>query len=343
MASVAPLPASDRAQPRHVDLLAFDQVQLLDVAGPLQVFASANELAAAQGLGRPYAPRVIAPRAGTVLSSAGLGLVVQGLPNPRSRCDTLLVAGGWGVHTAAQDAQLVRWVRGRSVHARRIAAVCTGAFMLAAAGLLDGRRAVTHWTRCEELARRYPAIRVESDPVFIRDDTVWTSAGVTAGIDLALALVEDDLGRTLALAVAQHLVVFLKRPGGQAQFSAALALQQQSDRFADLHGWIAAHLAEDLSVARLAARAGMSERSFVRHYRAQTGSTPARAVEQLRVEAARRLLGDSRLGLKRIAARCGFGSEETLRRSFLRALSVTPQAYRARFASPLEHIAASPR
>ncbi len=333
MASVTP---TSRPQPRSVDLLAFDQVQLLDVAGPLQVFASANELACAQGWEPPYLPRVVAPKAGIVTSSAGLGLVAESLPSPRSRCDTLLVAGGWGVHPAEHDPQLVDWVRRRSVHARRVAAVCTGAFMLAAAGLLDGRRAVTHWTRCEELAQRYPAIRVEPDPVFIRDGTVWTSAGITAGIDLALALVEDDIGRALALAVAQHLVVFLKRPGGQAQFSAALALQQQSDRFADLHGWIAAHLADDLSVARLAAQVGMSERSFVRHYRAQTSSTPARAVEQLRVEAARRLLGDSTLGLKRIAARCGFGSEETLRRSFLRTLAVTPQAYRARFASPLD-------
>jgi len=333
---------SIRATPRLIDLLAFDQVQLLDVAGPLQVFASANELALAQGNPAPYRMRVLAPQAGPLTTSAGLALVAQALPAARSRCDTLLVAGGWGVHTAARDAQLVAWVRRRSAYVRRLGSVCTGAFLLAAAGLLDGRRAVTHWTRCAELAQRYTAIQVEPDPIFLHDDGVWTSAGVSAGIDLALALVEQDLGRTLALAVAQHLVVFLKRPGGQAQFSATLALQQSGDRFAELHDWITAHLAEDLSVARLATQVGMSERSFVRHYRAQTGVTPARAVEQLRLEAARRLLGDGTLGLKRIAARCGFGSEETLRRSFLRALAVTPQAYRARFASPLKAQARRP-
>jgi transcriptional regulator GlxA family with amidase domain len=324
---------TDHARP--IDILAFPDVQLLDVSGPLQVFATANDLATAAGLTCPYRPRVIAP-GGTVTASAGLGLVGHPLPDALDPVDTLIAAGGWGVHAALRDTALVDWVRTRAAHARRTASVCTGAFLLAAAGLLDDRRAVTHWTRCAELAQRFPRVRVEPDPIFICDGGVWTSAGITAGIDLALALVEEDLGRALALDVARHLVVFLKRPGGQAQFSAALSLQKSlqrpDERFGELHAWIADNLAADLSIATLAARVGMSERSFVRHYRAQTGTTPARSIERMRLEAARHLLGDTCLPVKRVASRCGFGTEETMRRGFLRALGVSPQAYRARFA-----------
>ena len=226
---------------------------------------------------------------------------------------------------------LVDWVRQRAGRVRRVASVCTGAFLLAAAGVLDGRRAATHWMYCTKLAQRFPSVRVESDPIFVRDGPVWTSAGVTAGIDLALALVEEDLDRSVALAVARYLVVFLKRPGGQAQFSAALALQTAEDKFSALHGWINEHLADDLSLSVLASHAGMSERSFSRHYAETTGQTPARAIERLRMETARRLLSDSRTPLKRIAQRCGFASDETMRRSFLRLLAVTPQDYRSRF------------
>jgi transcriptional regulator GlxA family with amidase domain len=226
---------------------------------------------------------------------------------------------------------LTEWVRSRAGTARRTASVCTGAFLLAASGTLDGRRAVTHWSYCDELARRHPAIHVERDPIFVRDDPFWTSAGVTSGIDLALALVEEDLGKAVALEVARYLVVFLKRPGGQAQFSAALSLQKAEDQFGALHEWINKHLSQDLSLSNLAAQAKMSERSFSRHYAAATGVTPARAVEQLRVEAARRLLSESRLPIKRISQRCGFGSEETMRRSFHRVIATTPQDYRSRF------------
>ena len=222
-------------------------------------------------------------------------------------------------------------MRERATQARRVASVCTGAFLLAAAGVLDGRRAATHWMYCAKLAQRFPAVRVEPDPIFVCDGPVWTSAGVTAGIDLALALVEEDLGRAVALAVARYLVVFLKRPGGQAQFSAALSLQAADDKFGALHEWITGHLGDDLSLSILADHAGMSERSFSRRYAEAAGQTPARAIERLRIDAARRLLSDSRLPVKRIAQRCGFGSEETMRRSFQRLLAVTPQDYRARF------------
>jgi len=328
--NIPPIPPN--STPRAVELLAFPDVQLLDVAGPLQVFASANERMAERGLPPAYATRVVAPQR-SIDATAGLSFSAAPLPQPGTPVDTLVVAGGQGVMRAAEDREVVGWIREHAEAARRIASVCTGAFLLGAAGLLDGRRAVTHWDYCERLARRHKLAIIDPDPIFIHDRAVWTSAGVTAGIDLALALVGDDLGRQIALAVARHLVVFLKRPGGQAQFSTALTLQSSDDRFAGLHEWIGANLEGDLSLARLAAQAGMSERSFGRRYTEATGMTPARAVERLRIEAARQLLAETSLPQKRIAHRCGFGTEETMRRSFLRVQGVGPAEYRHRFAA----------
>ena len=259
---------------RVVEVVAYPAVQLLDVAGPLQVFATVNEIAARSGEPPPYAPQVVASVGKDVTASAGLGLATQPLPPIDAPLDTLMIAGGPGVTDAAADEELVAWVRARAQHARRVASVCTGAFLLATAGMLDGRRATTHWFHCATLARRFPSVRVEPDPIFIQDGAVWTSAGVTAGIDLALALVEADLGRALALAAARHLVVFLKRPGGQAQFSTALSLQTAEDRFGFLHAWITTHLADDISLPVMAREAGMSERSFSRHYTEATGPDP---------------------------------------------------------------------
>jgi len=333
---LAEMRKSPRSTPmlvRDIEMLAFPAVQLLDVTGPLQVFATANDTVAQAGGARPYRVRIVAKAGGAVTASAGIVVSTDPLPPAGRGLDTLMVAGGQGVDAAAADPVLVDWLRARAGQARRVASVCTGAFLLAAAGVLDGRRAVTHWGFCADLARRYPAVRVESDPIFVRDGPVWTSAGVTSGIDLALALVEEDLGRATALAVARYLVVFLKRPGGQSQFSAALSLQAAQDRFGALHDWIGAHLADDLSLPVLARQAGMSERSFSRRYAEETGLTPARAIERLRVEAARRLLSESRLPMKRISRLCGLGSEETLRRSFLRLVSVRPQDYRDRFSA----------
>jgi transcriptional regulator GlxA family with amidase domain len=333
---LAEMPKTPRSPPiaiRTIEVLAFPSVQLLDVSGPLQVFATANEMAIAAGGTAPYALTVVACGGNSITASAGLALATKELPPIRATLDTLLIAGGPGVEAASADERIVEWVRKRSAKARRVASVCTGAFLLASAGVLDGRRAVTHWSYCADLARRFPKVRVEADPIFVNDGAIWTSAGVTAGIDLALALVEEDLGRDAALAVARYLVVFLKRPGGQSQFSATLALQAADNEFGALHHWISKHLADDISLPVLADQAGMSERSFSRHYVEATGLTPARAVERLRVEAARRLLSESRLPIKRISHRCGFGSEETMRRSFLRLLSATPQDYRARFSS----------
>jgi transcriptional regulator GlxA family with amidase domain len=334
--ALAEMPKSPRSQPnpvRLIEVLAYPAVQLLDVTGPLQVFASANDLVAEAGGTPPYRLRVVAKGVQGVTASAGVGIATHPLPRSGAALDTLMVAGGPGVEAAIADTALTKWVGERARKARRVASVCTGSFLLAASGVLDGRRAATHWSFCAELARRFPAVRVESDPIFVRDGSVWTSAGVTAGIDLALALVEEDLGRALALAVARYLVVFLKRPGGQAQFSTALSLQAAEDKFGVLHDWIGRHLADDISLAVLASQAGMSERSFSRRYAEATGLTPVHAVERLRVEAARRLLSESRLPVKRISQRCGFGSEETMRRSFLRLLATTPQDYRARFSA----------
>ena len=318
--------------PRTIEIVAFPDVQLLDVTGPVQVFASANEVMRVAGHPPHYAIRVVA-RSSPVISSSGLALLAHGLSQHERTIHTLIVAGGAGVHAASEDKRLVSWLAARASAARRVASVCTGAWVLGATGLLDGKRVVTHWADCEQLARRYPKARVEIDPIFLQDGKVWTSAGVTAGIDMSLAMVEKDIGHAAAIAVARDLVVFLKRPGGQSQFSAALALQQSDRRLDNLHSWIAGHLAEDLSVAALAARARMSERTFLRHYSAATGQTPARAVEEIRVEAARQLLATTRLPIKRIAAKCGFGSEETMRRSVLRKVGVPPIEYRSRFSS----------
>lgn len=317
--------------PRRVEVLAFPDVQLLDVTGPFQVLASANTIAREAGQPPHYLLNVVSPVSGPIVSSSGLALVTGELPPADQPLDTLIIAGGAGVHVAYRDRALVDWVRQRAAVARRVTSVCSGAFLLAATGLLDGRRATTHWSRCAQLAAEFPVVRVEPDPIYVNDGPIWTSAGVTAGIDMALALLEADLGRAVATMVAQQLVVFAKRPGGQAQFSAGLALAGSDATFDRLHDWMKRNLRGNLAVPALAEQAGMSERSFLRHYRIVTGGTPARAVERVRVEAARQALGETKLPVKRIARDCGFGSEETMRRSFLRVLAVPPQVYRERF------------
>lgn len=315
---------------RRIEILTFPDSQLLDVAAPLQVFATANDLSCAAGRLPPYEAVVVARKA-PVRTSAGLALDVGSLPVADMPLDTLVVAGGWGVDVACEEAALVDWVRRRSNVARRTASVCSGAFLLATAGLLDGRRAVTHWQRCSDFAVRFPAVQLDPEPIFVHDGNVWTSAGVTAGIDLALALVEADQGRQLALSVARQLVVFLKRPGGQTQFSTLLELQEGDDPFGRLHAWIVENLDRPLPLPTLAEQANMSLRSFSRRYRQATGATPAQSIRRLRIETARRLLEEG-LSVARVSRRCGFGSEETMRRAFLQSFGVSPQAYRERFA-----------
>jgi transcriptional regulator GlxA family with amidase domain len=319
-----------RAMPpiRRIIVLAVEGAQALDVLGPVEVFDHAETEAPGS-----YRIDVVGPgRDGFVTLSNGVRLGVEPMPEPVPRHDTLVVAGGSGARAATNDPAIVDWIRRAARKARRTTSVCTGSYLLAAAGLLDGRRATTHWAFTDGLAERWPQVRLEPDPVFVRDGDVWTSAGVTAGMDLALALVEDDLGPDVALKVARLLVVFLKRPGGQSQFSGALAVQQATrPALRELQAWIGAHLDEDLSVAALARRAHLSERSFARAFRAEVGETPAAYVEALRVERARTLLEDGAESLDAVARAVGLSSPEILRRAFQRRVGVSPAAYRERF------------
>ena len=329
-----------RAPPRRIAIVAHPDAQLLDVAGPLEVFAGASRFLRERGArsGDAYAIELLAPRAGALVTSSGLTLVAdRAFSTVRGGVDTLLVAGG-DVRAAMRDAALLAWLRRMAARVRRLGSVCTGSFVLAAAGLLDGRRATTHWAYTELLARAYPRVAVDPDPIFVRDGHVYTSAGVTAGMDLALALVEEDLGREVALQVARRLVLFLRRPGGQSQFSAQLATQA-ADRepLRELQSWILDHLTDDLSVAALAHRVAMSPRNFARVFAAEVGVTPARFVERARVEAARRRLEESERGVEEVAAQCGFGSAESMRCAFVRTLRVPPSAYRNRFRSATLH------
>jgi transcriptional regulator GlxA family with amidase domain len=310
-------------RPKTIVILAYDGAQPIDIAGPLQAFTTANEEAS----GDAYRVKVAAVRRGALDLAGGLRVLVG---PPPSRADTLVVPGGPGVHVAKAAPSQVAAVQKLARRARRICSVCTGAFLLAEAGLLDNRQAVTHWRACARLAAEYPTIRVLNDPIWVRDDHIWTSAGVTAGIDLTLALIEQDLGAAVALGVARRLVVYMRRPGGQAQHSAPLALQA-ADAFAPLMEWMLANLHKPLKVEQLAERSGMTPRSFHRHFQARTQLTPAKAIERLRLDQARTLIETTNLRLITIAARVGFGSEERLRRSFQRALGVAPNDYRERF------------
>ncbi len=305
---------------RRIAIVVYDGVQALDVTGPSEVLAQAGG----------YRVELVG-RAGATSSGLELGPVAA--PGAtRGAFDTILVAGGRGVARAERDAELVAWLRAEAGRARRTCSVCTGAFLLARTGLLDGRRATTHWAWCEQLARRHPLVSVEPDPIYVRDGSVWTSAGVTAGIDLALALVEQDLGPDAALAVARNLVVFARRPGGQAQFSAELRAQAaRAEPLRELQAHIAEHPAGDLSVPALAARAHMSERSLARAFAREVGVTPAAYVEAVRVERARARLEQTGAPLTAIARACGFGTPETMRRAFHRRLGVSPADYRSRF------------
>ena len=307
-----------------VVIVAFDGFQSLDLSGPAEVFAAAG-----------WPLRIVTVDGAPVRSSSGITIVPDGdLASARGPIDILLVVGGDGTPAAMRDARLLAWLRRAAARSRRVTSVCSGAFVLAEAGLLDGRRATTHWSVCDALAERYPTVEVDPDPIYVRDGDVWTSAGVTAGMDLALALVEEDLGRDVALAIARRLVLFLRRPGNQSQFSAQLSLQSADrDALRDVQHHIAEHLDGDLSVDALAARAAMSPRHFARCFRDETGTTPARFVEAARLEAARRRLEESDDSIDSIARACGFGTAETMRRAFVRVLHVAPTEYRRRFAT----------
>ena len=307
---------------REIGFLIFDGFQLLDAAGPIAAF----EIGGAYDRGA-YRLSVVAKAAGAVASSSGATMTATAFAEA-PRFDTLVVAGGLGVYEALKDEPLLAHLRAAARVCRRVASVCSGSFLLAEAGLLDGRRATTHWSRSQLFARRYPAVRLEPDRIFVRDGAIWSSAGITAGIDLALALVADDLGEPVARRAAQQLVVYRRRPGGQSQFSALLEVERPEGRFGPLLGWARERLAESLSVERLAERAGMSPRNFARRFAEETGVTPARAVERLRVEAARERVEGGGGSIDAIASEIGFGDSERMRRAFLRAFGQPPQALR---------------
>jgi len=324
-------PRSDRL----VVLLGYPGVQALDLVGPAEVFAAANLRRDAGQT--PYRIVVASPRGGTISAGSGLRIAdTLPLASLRGRIDTLVVAGGPGVQPIVAEGEVPIWVRRRRNSVRRLCSVCTGAFVFGAAGLLTGRRVATHWSACDALARAVPEATVERDAIFVVDPPVYSSAGVTAAIDLCLALVEEDLGRRTALAVARELVLYLRRPGGQAQFSESLAAQEAaSDGIRDLVAWVQEHPASDLRVERLAKRAGLSPRHFARVFRTETGVTPGVFVEGVRVERAKLYLEETDWSLAGIATRAGFGSEDSLWRSFRRRLGVAPRDYRTRFSRPL--------
>ncbi|MFD7590435.1 GlxA family transcriptional regulator [Kitasatospora sp. NPDC059811] len=312
---------------RSVVVVLYEGVQSLDVTGPVEVFTGAGAAA-----GQPGAYRVTtaSPGGGPVRSHSGLRLLPDADLAEVGPVHTLLVPGGLG--SALPDGALVARIRELAGRAERVVSVCTGAFLLAEAGLLAGRRATTHWAYCEALARRFPDVEVDPDPIHVRDGNVATSAGVTAGIDLALALVEEDLGRDAALLIARHLVVFLRRPGNQAQFSTQLAAQVAARQpLREVQRWIAEHPEADLSVEALARRSALSPRHFARAFATEVGVTPGRYVDGVRLEAARRLLEDTADGIEEIARSCGYGTPEAMRRAFVRSLAAPPAEYRRRF------------
>ncbi|WP_371134755.1 GlxA family transcriptional regulator [Pseudomonas sp. Q11] len=328
------LAAESISQPRTLVFLAYPQMGLLDLTGAQTVFWAATKAMTERGL-PGYTMHTASLAGGLTQSAEGLVVDTRALHElDGTLIDTLIVPGAPDIRQAMIDCvDLVQWLRNASVQARRTASVCSGTFLMAQAGLLDGRRAATHWAMCEMLRSDFPSVEVDLDAIFIQQGNVWTSAGVSAGIDMALALVEADCGRDVALQVARELVVFLKRPGGQAQFSQLLQLQmQESAGFDELHVWICAHLDDNnLTVERLARQARMSPRNFARVYKRQTGRTPAKAIEMFRLEAARRMLEDSRRNIDQIAHACGFGDEERMRHTFQRHLSISPREYRNRF------------
>jgi transcriptional regulator GlxA family with amidase domain len=324
------------SQEKHIVIAVYAGVSILDLSGPLAAFRVATEFGEAGKQGIRYKCTVVSAQGGLIDTADGVPLFTQALETVReTRIDTLVIPGAFHVDDVTRDAALIDWVARRAPDCRRVCSVCVGSFLLAEAGVLEGRRAATHWMYAPMLAQRHPGVQVEPDAIFVRDGRVWTSAGVTTGIDLALALIEEDCGRDVALGVARMLVVYLKRAGGQSQYSALLTAQGESyaDSFAGLDRWIAGNLAQDLRVETLAERANMSLRNFSRAYASKRGQTPAKAVEAIRMDAARRRLEETDERIEAIAEKCGYGGEEQLRAAFVRVLKLSPREYRKRFAT----------
>lgn len=321
------------SDPRQVDVVVYPGFKAMEAIGPITVFDYANLQLARRGLSPAYAVRVAALHTGPVRSDTLMTLEATVRLDPLVLPDMAIIVGARDIESAmAQAAGIVPWAREVAPRIGRLIALCSGAFFLARAGLLDGRRATTHWSVAAQLRQRFPAVEVDADAIFIRQGNLWTSAGVTAGIDLALAVVEEDLGREIALDLARELVVFLQRPGGQSQFSMHLASQATGNAgIRGVQDWILSDLTRDYNVASLASQAAMSERNFRRVFARETGHSPMAFVESARIEAARRLLEQGSLPAKAIAAATGFASDEALRRTFLRLVGITPREYRQRF------------
>jgi transcriptional regulator GlxA family with amidase domain len=318
--------------PRYIGLLGFDNVTALDLVGPADVFATAADLDPAAPGGRPYKIVVIGVTGRTFTSDAGLVFKAGRTLRDAPALDTLIIPGGEGLRHPGTNARVSSWVKARAHRIRRIVTVCTGIYGLAPTGLLDGRRVTTHWRYAADVARKFSRLRVEPDAIFVKDGAFYTAAGVTSGIDLSLALVQEDLGPQAALAVARMLVVYMKRPGGQEQFSEPLRFQtKSSDRFSELAAWMAGHLGGDLSVEALARRACVCARHFSRRFKREFGSAPAAFVEGLRLNEARRLLSSDSVSIESVADSVGFGSADSFRRAFERRFGITPTGYRGRF------------
>lgn len=320
------------AKSRHtIVFVIFPDAIFLDVAGPMQVFSLARRYEV-----EGYDIVLVSSKGGPQTMDTGVKLDTQPMDQWRDKeIDTLLITGGFGAHAAAKDADLVEKVSSLAARAKRVGSICTGAVILAETGILDGRRAVTHWSSCDQLAVQHPKINLEPDQIYTEDEGIWTSAGVTAGIDMALAMVAEDTGRKTAIGIAKMMVVFMARPGGQSQFSSPLQSQIKdvTGQFDELHSWIVDNLEKDLRIDVLAEHVGMSPRNFARVYRAKIGRTPAKSVELHRVAAARDMLEQTALSISRIAEKVGFEDDERLRRAMHRAIGISPKDYRARFIS----------
>ena len=317
------MPRPPALKPRSIGVLIFEDFQLLDAAGPIGAFEMPM-----RGMKPPlYTLDIIAPTAGPVRSSSGAVWLANAMPR-LPKYDTVIIAGGWGTRAAMIDPKVQAFVRAAMKSARRICSVCSGAYILAQAGVLEGKRATTHWGRTPDFQTRFPAVKLEPDCIYTHDGKLWTSAGITAGIDLALALIADDLGEEVSRRTAQELVVYHRRPGGQSQFSALLDIERVEGRFTPLLAWMRERLDEELSVEALAGQAAMSPRNFSRAFLAETGITPAKAVERLRLESARERVEHSADSIDVVARRVGFGDPERMRRAFVRAFGQPPQALR---------------
>jgi transcriptional regulator GlxA family with amidase domain len=316
----------------NIGIVGYDQVTALDIIGPMEAFDAANR-AIAGGEGG-YKTVVLSPGGRRFLAESGLVMLAQGSLEAAPALDTIIVPGGAGLRDARIGAPIVQWLRSRAARTRRMVSICTGIYALGETGLLNGRRATTHWRFANDVARRFPGIRLEIDALFVRDGAYYTSAGITAGIDLTLSLVEDDFSERVALAAARELVVYLKRPGGQLQFSEPLQFQTRAvDRFADLAHWMIANMRKDLSVEVLAKRAGLGERHFSRRFKATFGVSPAEYVERLRLDEARRRLPSAHQTVESVAASVGYASADAFRRAFERRFRIAPSTYRKRFSS----------